>query len=314
MEGVANSLSLGKESSWGVAVVPTVSIAIKPSNGLTVNQDLISIEGINTKPSKNKLMALGKRNYKGSYTVPAYPTALGFLLGAVSVDTPATVETGAVYTHTFIDNITKPAYTVEQYLSAVSTRYAGVNFISFKISGKAGEEIDIAVDVIGKTQATAGPITQSYETNRPFNFGDITSLSIGGTDIKAKVTSFEIDYTSGLDHFWGMGAVEPAKAYAKQSECKGKLTLYLDSVDVSYFADLIAKTERAIVLTITGDAIGTSHFNTLVITLSQCDFSKFNTKFAFDYNAVDIEFEAREDATNGIFKAVLTNTTATYAV
>ena len=57
----------------------------------------------------------------------------------------------------------------------------------------------------------------------------------------------------------------------------------------------------------TGASIGSSSFNILKLTASKCAFTKVEQKLDFDYNALSIEFEAREDSTNGLVKTELTN-------
>jgi hypothetical protein len=313
MEGFANQISLIKENAWGTAGVPTKSVPVKESDGIQINASITGLNAIKTTAPKNKGFYKGVTTYEGGFALDAYPHIIGdFLNSAIGAETPSTVESGAVYKHTFVEGVAKPSLTIEQVFGTVTKRFAGFVVGSFKLSGKAGETIGVAISGQAKAQADATKISASYETTRPFNFADITVLSIGGTDIKAYVEDFEFEYTNGLTMFHGLGSVDPSAKYQQPSEVKGKITAYCNATTSAYIADLIANTEREIILTMVGAAVGSGSNNALTFTLSKCAFTKTDTKLSFDYNAISLEFEAREDSTNGLIKAELTNTIASY--
>lgn len=310
--GVTNQVSVKLESTYGTAVVPDASIPIKESDGIKIEQDVIGVEGIKGTAPKNKLFAKGLANYPGSFELDAYPKSLGyFYKSAFGAIADATLEAG-VFKHTFSENTSKPGITVEQKIGTITKRFAGFVVESIKLAGKAGEIITASVSGRAKSQADATAISPAYETLRPFNFTDVSALSIGGTDIKSKVDSFEVEYMNALGIFHGMGSVDPQNRFVGQSECKGKLTLYLDNATNAYLTDLINNTEREIILTLTGDVLGSSNNYVLKYTISKCAFKKYETKLGYDYNAVTLEFDAREDSTNGLVKVELTNATTTY--
>lgn len=312
MEGISNQVSIIKESSWGTAGVPDKSIPIKPSDGIQIEQEVIGIEAIKTTAPKNKLFSKGKVGYNGTFDMDFYPSWVAwFLYSALGSDTPSTTESG-VYNHTMIEAVAKPSLTIEQVVGTVTKRFAGFIVKSFKIAGKVGETITLSVNGMAKTQTSETKISASYDTVKPFTFENVTSLTVGGTDIKAKLEEFSIEYDNGLEMFTGFGSVEPSAKYVKQSEVKGSLKLYLDATTDDYIADLLANTEREIILTITGTTlIGATQYNKLVVTLSKCVFTKTVTPLGFEYNAVEADFSAREDATNGLIKLALQNAIAT---
>lgn len=311
--GISNQISLGKESTYGTPVVPSLSLPVGASDGIQVKQEVIGIESIKGTSPKNKGMFLGKQSFEGAYDMGAYPQSFGFLLlSALGGLSTSTIEAGTVYKHTFTESPTKPGLTIEQVIGQISKRYAGFVVNKIKISAKVGDLVMVNISGFAKSQADATAITKTYETVRPFNWADVASLSVGSTDISDKVESFEIEYDNGVEMFYSLGAITPADRFPKQSTVKGKIECYVDDTTSAYLADMIAGTQKALVLTLTGDAIGSVSHNGLVITLSKCSFTKFETKLSFGYNALSLEFDTSEDSTNGLIKIELTNGTASY--
>jgi hypothetical protein len=312
MEGISNQISIKTETTYGTAVAPDFSIPISPSDGIQVEQDVVGLEAIKTTAPKNKRFMLGKANYSGSYELDAYPKSIGYFLNSVfGTDTPSTPESG-VTKHKFTESTTKKSLTVEQVVDTIVRRFAGYVVSSVKISGKVGEPIKVTFTGMAKSQATATKITATYETSRPLNFADVASVLIGSTDFKAYIEDFSVEYTNGLAMFHGMGSKDPAAKYVQQSEAKGSFNMYIDSTSAGNLTDYIAGTERLVDINITGDVIGVSSNEKLRIYLPKCSFTKASTKLSFGYNALTLDFEGREDTTDGLIYVELTNTTASY--
>lgn len=313
--GNTDQISLKKETTYGTAVVPDVSIIIRESDGINIEHSPVEVEGLKGTSPRIKSTAQGIYDYPGSFELNAYPIGIGyFIFGSYGSEaTPATVESG-VYRHTFTEICLKPGFTVEEKLgSAISKRFAGYCMSGFKLSCKVGEAIILACGGMGKAQATAGPITGAYETTLAFDFTDITTLTVAGVSLLNSVDSIEIEYTNGLNTFHGIGSTDPSNRYSATSEVKGKFTGVVDTATLNFLTNLIAGTEVEIIINIVADeTIGAVSKNELKLTLSKCQVQKYSTKLSYDYNAVTIEFEAREDATNGIMKTELQNTLAAY--
>lgn len=313
MEGIADQISVGAESTWGTAVTPDVSLPIAPSDGIQIEANVTGVESIKGTAPKNKGFFLGQRRFNGGYEMGVYPKVVGHFLNALfGTDTVTEPESGVVYKHTFSEAVTKPSLTVEQAIGDIVKRFNGYVPKNLKFSLKVGEQVMVAVDGMAKGQASASKITAAYDTTRAFSWDDVTELSIGGTDIKAYVEEMELEIDNGLEFFHGLGDLDAAAKYVKQSEAKGSITAYVNSTTAAYLTDLMAGTERELILELTGASIGASSNDILKFTLSKCAFFKTDTAIDYDYNAVKIEFEAREDATNGLVKTELTNVQASY--
>ncbi len=61
--------------------------------------------------------------------------------------------------------------------------------------------------------------------------------------------------------------------------------------------------KRSIEIKIEGDSIGTTSKNTLTAFIAKASLTSVPTKLSFDYNALEIEFEAVEDPTDRNIKS-----------
>lgn len=314
MEGIFNQISIAKETTYGTEATPVLSLPVNASDGIQVNQEVIGHEAIKGTAPKNKAFFKGKQSFSGGYEMAIMPNSVGYiLLSALGAVADTTVEAGAVYKHVYTEGSTRVGLTIEQKIDTIAKRFAGFVVSNIKISAKVGGLCLITFTGQAKGQADATAITKTYETLSPMNWAEITTLSIGGTDIKAKVDSIEIEYDNGLEMFYGLGSVSPATKYVKQSTCKGKIEAYVDASTDDYLASLIAGTEAELILLITGTAtIGSASHTIFKVQIPKTAFNKVSTKLDFGYNALSLEFEGREDATNGLVIMELTNTTATY--
>lgn len=312
MEGISNQVSVVTESAYGTPATPVLSVPIAVSNGIEIQQEVIGLPAIKTTAPKNKRFMLGKVNYAGGYEMDAYVKSLGYFLNSVfGADATTTPESG-VTKHKFTESTTKKSLTIEQVIATVTKRFSGYILSTVKISGKVNEPIKILFSGFAKSQADATKITATYETSRPLNFADVVSISIGGVDYKAFIEDFSVEYMNGLAMFFGFGSRTPVNKYVQQSEAKGTITMYLDTTSDANFSNYVTGVEQAVDITITGDAIGSSSNEKLRLYLPKCSFNKATTKLDFAYNILSLDFEAREDTTDGLMYVELTNQTASY--
>src|ERR671926_1601434 len=101
--GIKSVISFKKESTWGTAVVPDKSIAVRPSGGIVIKEDIQMIPAIKGQLQKYYEAIKGKVEYSGDFTFDAFADYVGyFLLSALGTDTPA-LHSGEtiVYDHVF---------------------------------------------------------------------------------------------------------------------------------------------------------------------------------------------------------------------
>lgn len=312
--GVSSVISFAKESAWGTAVTPTKSLAVHTGDGLQVNvnpQFPSALRGVLAK--NNQCFFAGAADYEGELEVDLIPGYADYLfLSAMGSVTPATKggET-IVYTQTFAEAATKPSLTVEQSISEVCRRFAGVIATGFKINAKTGETIVVNFPVKAKSQATATAITPAYESGCPLNFAGVT-VKIAGVTV-AEVDNFEVEYKNNQMLINTLnGSANPSFNFAKHSEIAGKFELYLDSTSATEFTNYLSATNQSLQLIATGESIGVSSVRTLDLTIPKMVYKAVKIPLRDDYNLLQVEFEGVYDtATSKLLSLVSTNLLAT---
>lgn len=315
-EGILSQISIAKESTLGTPVTPTVSIPVLPSDGVVTEEEAVGVLGIDTSPALNKEFVQGLREYNGSFEMNAFPQAIGYILASAfgSVSSGLAAGETIVYDHAFTEAVAKTAMTLEQKIGSITERIAGFVVSKFGIQITAGDSIKFTFEGKGLSKASATAITPAYEVSKVFDWTDIQSITLGGTDIKAALSELSLEYNNNLQNFHGLsGSSDPSQLYVEPSEVTGSLTAYLDSDILALQSIFEAKTQQALVITIESDeTIGVAENNRLVITVPQMVLNTYAYPIDTGYVEVSSDFVARQDATDGLIKADLTNLVASY--
>lgn len=314
-EGILSQISLGKESVLGTPVTPTVSVSVLPSDGVVIEEEAVGVQGIDTQPALNKEFVAGLREYNGVFELNAYPQVIGYLLqSALGASDVVEAEAGVVYTHTFTEAVAKTGLTLEQVVGGETERFAGFVVSKLTIDIAVGESVRLTFEGKALSKADATKITPTYEVSKVFDWTDVQSITLGGTDIKAGVNQITVEYMNGLSNFHGLaGSTDPSYMYVQNSEVTGSISATLDANMVAQKDAFEAKTQQALVITLTADeTIGSASNNELVITVPKVVLNTFTHPVTQDYVAVSIDYVARQDDTDGLIKVELTNLVASY--
>lgn len=316
--GTQSAISFAKETTWGTAVVPTKTIAVHSGDGLQIDRAIQYRQAIKGSLHKNNMPSFkGASVYSGEYEIdltPDYPVQLfASAMGGISSALKGGETT--VYNHTLTESATKPSLTVEQAVAEICYRYAGFIASGFKLNVKSGESVTATFPGMAKTAASATAITPALETGRPFDFVDVgaTGLSIGGTAIDELMT-LELEYKNGITFLHSLsGSVDPNFSYVKPAELTGKIDLFLNSTSAAELTNYLNKTSRSLQLTLTGGTIGSTSNTKLDLTIPVCTFKVAKWPLTFDYNHLEIEFEAEENSSGALISNfVCTNSTVSY--
>lgn len=308
-----NHVGIGKESSYGTAVAPTVFFIPQEVKGMNIDMDRQYNEGVKGTAPKNKNAFSGIAKLEGGYEMDLYPLASTYVLHSALGGVNSALESGEteVYKHTFTESFTKPSYTVEEKFGEVIKRYAGYVAQKFTVEVKKGETAKISFAGMAKSQNSETPATASYETTRPFNFADVSTLTIGGVSVLTHAQEVSFEYDNGLVGRPSLGDNYIKGVVAGKSEMKGKILMYLDSTTKDFIEDHITNTQRAIDFILTGDAIGEESNNSYRIYIAKADIQSYSEEITDNYNMLELSFEAVEDATDGIVRVEVINTITT---
>jgi hypothetical protein len=315
-EGILNQVSIGLETTAGTPVVPNVSLALLPSDGIVKEQEAVGVEAINTDPALNKDFVEGAREMNGSFEMNAYPIGIGYIfesaIGA-SISALAGSET-LVYTHTFKEKVVKPSYTLEQKIGNIVERFAGFTVSNFSIELAVGEPIKISFGGKALSEEDATAITPTYETSKVFDWTDVASIKLGGVDIKCALQSLSLEYNNNLQSFHGLcGKADPSSLYLEPSEVSGSISAYLnDEIKALREAFDDKSTKELVITIIADDTIGNASNNSLIITLPKVALNTYTHSIDTSYVAVESDFVGASDPTEGQIKVELTNLQASY--
>ena len=307
----ANHVGIGKETTYGTAVAPTIFLPTREVKGVSIEMDKQAVEAIKGTAPKNKCMYPGLVEINAEYEMDAYPQAITHLLYAALGAKATALESGesAVYKHTLTESFTKPSYTIEEKFGEIVKRYAGFIPSEFTLGIEKGEGVTFSFNGPAKSQADATASTPSYETPCPYNFSHITTFTIGSLDLLAiGLESAEVTYANAIAPRHAIGDNFPKGLVPGASEFTGSISVYLDNASKALLADYIANTERSLEIVMQGETIGTASKNTIRITSARVNFTSTSEEIEDNYNVIEIEFEAVEDPSTGIVKVEVTNT------
>lgn len=312
--GVLSAISFKKESTWGTAVVPDKSIAVRPAGGIEIKQNIQMIPAIQGRLQKYREAIKGKVAYEGDYTFDAFADYLGyFLLSAMGTDTPATHSgESIVFDHIFTESAAKPSLTIEQAVGENVRRYAGSIVHQLKVTSKVAAPVEIAASVMAKSQASATAISPAFTTVPSFDHTQV-AVKIGGSTI-GQVESFELEYKNGIEMVYALGNASPSyNSIAGGSEVSFKMELYLDSTTITEMTNYINKTTQSLEFIATGAAIGSAANYLFDILLPKAVYTAAATKINDGHNLLEISGNGLFDtSTSKLIGITLTNLIASY--
>jgi hypothetical protein len=315
-EGILTQVSLGKETTLGTAVVPDISVAVLASDGVVTEEEAKGVEGIDGSPALNKEFIQGIREYNGSFEMNAYPNGIGYLMASAFGSSTPTVTAGEtiVFDHAFVETVAKTSITLEQKIGSITERFAGFVASKFSLQITVDEPIKFLFEGKALSKASATAITPAFETSAVFDWTDIQSITLGGVDIKCAISELTIEYTNNLQNFHGLcGSSDPTNFFVEPSEVTGSITAYLTSEILDLQAVFEAKTQQALVITIEADeTIGVASKNKLVVTVPKMVLNTYAYPIDTGYVEVSSDLVARQDPTDGLIKATLTNLVTSY--
>lgn len=188
--GMAGHIGFGIESTWGTGVAATEYFKIL-SETLTLSQDRFEKENVHGGLYEPDDVA-GVQRIAGNMVLPAYPTALGYLLQgvtginsvtAVGADmhatqlTPRTSDISSLHPHTpFSLEIARDVST--------ALRYTGLQVAQLEMSFAPNQIMQLTAELLGKSAAAIAETTPTFPTTPldPFHW-DTCSISVGGAGV-----------------------------------------------------------------------------------------------------------------------------------
>lgn len=252
---------IGKESTYNTAVIPSIQLPVAREGGISTEVSAEEKSELRSTMAKHNAVVFGPRNHTGSYKMDLFQELSGhvFLSALGEVTSGLVGGESAVYEHDFTETITKPSYTIEQKLGALTNRFSGGIFNTFKISAEAGTPtVVLDFDALAKSVASSTPLTPSTPTTTRFKYVEAT-VSIAGTAFDT-TTKIEIEHNSGVSMTPALNNTHDQYGYVVDgSEVQITLELMLDATTASKYQVMLDGTDQRIDLDLLGGAtIGTA--------------------------------------------------------
>lgn len=309
-------IGLGKESTYGEGVAPTIFVDATSDGYSLDNQP----EHVNTTRSRgtNKSEA-GPLSDEGSVDLPANPeNGLGLLLYAAFGSESFNEPTTGVGEHTFTPADTLPSLSIEVDRDTGVVRHTGNGIDTFELSHTSEEMLTASIDAIASLpDPDVTSATPAYSDLRNFRFHDVT-IMIAGADRGPDVQDLTFSIENGMD-----GVIRDERSVSKidVGECVVTATatldfetrelfeLFLGEAGATELQDTLAQTSVNAVWSSPETIAETSENYALEWDMPTCVINTHEANIdQNDMVAEDVEFRANIDSSiGGEAEVTLTN-------
>jgi len=311
--GATGHIGLGKETTWGTGVVPTVFVPATEDFSADFPEIEVDVPyGGRNAPRSDR----GRPSFAGSLSgILAKPNLLGHIFAA-SLDTPTTAGAGP-YTHEFVaraapvsNTVAVTPYSAQVTAGAETTRWNGGQCNEFTINAAADGRVTLDSSWLFKGWTTTGltAATPTLETGATFMHRH-TAHKKGGTpapfdDIK----TLTISYANNLEGDMTQDGTDEMRAvYLGTSRLTIDMTV-TSSSSPALLAEALAETDDAWVFRWEIDTDTFVEFVIPNLSIKNDPRPRLSTRGILEANVV----AAAEDAGSGLFTVNLGNSTATY--
>ena len=228
-------IGLGKETTWGTGVPPTLFIS--GSKDVNIEIARMRIEGPHATPAQLKSDA-GRKSVRGGMSgIPGYTDAIGHLLRALLGD-PSTSGTGP-YTHVFDAangpadrKYARPPYSLQWTADGVTRRYVGGQLGQIVFDQRADDYLKLNLDWIFKDhQDGVTEATPTYPTDAVYGFRDLV-VKRAGSALGIRVEELSVTINNNLEPVAATGSDTIAAVDLGIITAEAQLTLEFNDPNV----------------------------------------------------------------------------------
>lgn len=320
--GRLNDIGLGKESSRGVNVAPSIAL---PKTNFTVDDKVTkarSTMSFGSIAGEGNQALVAQQWAEGDIEGDVLSRSFGLLLlaaiGSVSTSGPS----DSLYTHTYsvLESAQHPSLTLTMSNEIDTRRFALAMLDKLELSVVPEEVVKFTASFFSKASEDAASYTPTYVTDAKFlgrhgtvKVADDTSGLAAASALSIKSLKLSIEKNVVLDQ--AVGTLDPEDILNQNMMISGELELnYVDETFRNYMLNGNYKALR-IDFTNTDYLIGASSYPQFTLDLSRVDFDAWERDIPNDEIATQkINFMALYDITNGnvINSCVLKNAQSSY--
>lgn len=230
-------LGMGKESTYGTAVNPTLFAVLEEPADLEAEVPMIEVPNVNA--FGNLAFVPGIRSANLSANVVATPKSLGALLAAL-MGAPSSTGSSPNYTHVYVPKLTYPSYTFEGKDGSGRYRVAGSRLGEINFDHTPDGYLRASIAAMGKDKAAHGSdATVTLETD--FFYQSHLVATLDSVNISSYLESVSVGLGMGKEKLNGFGSATIAGIDADgTADATIELTIRADGNEATRFADYIA--------------------------------------------------------------------------
>lgn len=258
--GVSAQFGYVSESAWGTLVTVTKFLEIVSEGVKNDGGTRIVSRGLKAGRAVNHRAARGVVHIGGPITMelPSRDIApfLRYVFGTASgASSPFTYTPGDLSGDSFTAQVGRPSTdgTVQPFT------WGGCKIASWELAAEVDQYVMFTPTITAKSETTATALaTASYSaSNAPFVF---TGAVLSGAGAPAAVNGFTLTGDNGIPTREGVGSAAIREQVSTHKTYSGTITAEFDGL--TKYADFVAQTQRALVITLTSGS------DTLVITMN----------------------------------------------
>ena len=321
MYGMKTNVGISFQNSYGTPITNSTYWIPFLSEGFAVSKEPLVSENMTGVYDEGATYE-GLNAVEATLEVEAHPISLGALFKA-AFGVPASVQSGAIYAHTFKPRTTdfdafaaNVPLTITKYNAAdTGSAHQFYDMVAGKISLSVanGELLKASMDLMGGKYRQVVAPTASYPTGKGFTW-DVASAAVAGV-ANADITELNIDIDEAIENKYTLNATKTPSRTVRSGRRTVSIggTLVFDNQ--TEYQQFLAQSERDLTITLVGPTqIQSGYYDTLKIIVPLFRYTEF-APVAGGAEKVEVGFSAK-----GIYSVtsatavqfILTNTQPAY--
>lgn len=267
--GLSSFLGLGEEGTYGTAVARDLFLyhngeSIKPSENRPESPALYRVSRHAARRVLGNVSLAGDFSFNPGHNYKAWTRILKHTLGAVSTSQPDVTTAPTAYRHTFTPADTLPTgLSIEIGKDVLAHLHSGCKITGLRMSGAAGELMDVSASVIGRETTSISPSGPSLTEGTLIV---LTNTVISWNGVNQSVTDFNVSIDNGLvQRFFTNSRYSSEPLRNAKRRVSGSFTIELENATL--YSDFRNATKRELIITCTGDTIAGAYAYETKITL-----------------------------------------------
>lgn len=267
--GMASFIGLGEEGTYGTTVARDLFLyhngeSIKPNENRLESPALYRVSRHAARRALGIVNLGGDFSFNPGHNYKAWTRILKHTLGTVSTSQPDTTTAPTCYRHTFTPADTLPTgLSIEVGKDVLAHLHSGCKITSLRLSGAAGELLEVSASVFGSNTTS---ITPSGPSLTEGTLVTLTNCVISWNGVNQNVTNFDVTIDNALTPRYFTNSRFSAEPL-RNGKRRVTGSFVIELTDATLYSDFRNAALRSLIITATGATIAGSFAYETKITL-----------------------------------------------